>query len=553
MISLLTLLTYYWIIILSIVGFGILFNKIFYKSSEKDIGFLGIYGIFFLIFISYVSSFFLPHSELFNSIVIFIGCIVFFINANKKIIQKNVKNLSISFIVLIVFILASKQHDDFSYYHFPYTHLLTEYANMIGLGNFNHGFRTHSSIFYLSSLFNLPFSNYFLLNLSPVFFMGFANIIFYNKISSYIDGKRPSYIFYLSLLTLIFVNIFFYRLAEHGTDRSAMILIMIAVIELLNLANNEKYDDKTTFLRLPILLTLIVSLKTFYILYVFLFVSVIFTFIKKKISFVFFLKSSITYFCIVMLCLLLTVNLFNSGCLLYPIKILCFENLSWAIPISEVEQMNLWYQQWAKAGATPNYRVENPEIYIKNFNWVNNWFNQYFFNKVLDFLAGLIFLSLVVFAIFYSKNNQEIKKPKYLLIYSILIILTFEWFYLIPALRYGGYHLIALLFFIPLSVYLTKYLISLQLLRKKVHFLILLTIFIFCSRNMLRLNQEYDVYDYNIFNNAYYRSAEQNFTIYNNIKNLNKCYIENDLTACPESHIKVKYLNKSYIYYRKNK
>ena len=209
MISLLTLLIYYWIIIISIVGFGILFNKIFYKSSEKDIGFLGIYGIFFLIFISYISSFFLPHSELFNSIVIFIGCIVFFINRNSEIIQKKVKNLSFSFIVLIVFILASKQHDDFSYYHFPYAHLLTEYANMIGLGNFNHGFRTHSSIFYLSSLFNLPFSNYFLLNLSPVFFMGFANIIFYNKISPYINGTRPSYILYLSLLTLIFVNIFF--------------------------------------------------------------------------------------------------------------------------------------------------------------------------------------------------------------------------------------------------------------------------------------------------------------------------------------------------------
>ena len=553
MISLLTLLIYYWIIIISIVGFGILFNKIFYKSSEKDIGFLGIYGIFFLIFISYISSFFLPHSELFNSIVIFIGCIVFFINRNREIIKKNVKNLSFSFIVLIVFILASKQHDDFSYYHFPYAHLLTEYANMIGLGNFNHGFRTHSSIFYLSSLFNLPFSNYFLLNLSPVFFMGFANIIFYNKISPYINGTRPSYILYLSLLTLIFVNIFFYRLAEHGTDRSAMILIMIAVIELLNLVNNDKNDGSTAFLRLPILLTLIISLKTFYILYALLFVSVIFTFIKKKISFVLFLKSSITYFCIVMLCLLFTVNLFNSGCLLYPVKILCFENLSWAIPISEVEQMNLWYQQWAKAGATPNYRVENPEIYIKNFNWVNNWFNQYFFNKVLDFLAGLIFLSLVVFVIFYSKNNQEIKKPKYLLVYSILIILTFEWFYLIPALRYGGYHLIALLIFIPLSLYLTKYLVNLQLLRKKIYFLILLTIFIFCGRNILRLNQEYDVYDYNIFNNAYYRSTEQNFEIYNNIKNLNKCYIENDLTACPESHIKVKYFNKSYIYYRKNK
>ena len=139
MVSFLTLLTYYWLIIFSIVGYGILFNKFFYKSLENDIGFIGIYGIFFLIFISYITSFFLPHTEIFNSIIIIIGLISFFINKNEIIIKNNFKNLLFIFIILIIFILASKQHDDFPYYHFPYAHLLTEYGNMVGLGNFNHG------------------------------------------------------------------------------------------------------------------------------------------------------------------------------------------------------------------------------------------------------------------------------------------------------------------------------------------------------------------------------------------------------------------------------
>ena len=134
---------------------------------------------------------------------------------------------------------------------------------MIGLGNFNHGFRTHSSIFYLSSLFNLPYSNFFLLHLSPVFFIGFANIILYNKISLYIEGKKPSYILYLSLLSFVFINVFFVRLGEHGTDRSAMILIIIIIIELLYLTNKIKIIDKNLFLKLFIFITLIVSLKTF--------------------------------------------------------------------------------------------------------------------------------------------------------------------------------------------------------------------------------------------------------------------------------------------------
>ena len=80
MVSFFILLTYYWIIIFSIIGYGILFNKFFYKSLEKDIGFIGIYGIFILILISYISSFIFPHTELFNSILILIGLINFFIN-----------------------------------------------------------------------------------------------------------------------------------------------------------------------------------------------------------------------------------------------------------------------------------------------------------------------------------------------------------------------------------------------------------------------------------------------------------------------------------------
>ena len=73
MFSILILLFYYWIITFSIIGYGILFNQFFLKSSEKDIGFIGINGIFILIFISYLTSFFLPHTELFNSILIIIG------------------------------------------------------------------------------------------------------------------------------------------------------------------------------------------------------------------------------------------------------------------------------------------------------------------------------------------------------------------------------------------------------------------------------------------------------------------------------------------------
>ena len=73
--SLIILLIYYWLITFSLVGYGILFNQVFLKSSENDIGYVGFYGVFILIFFSYISSFFIPHTELFNLIILLFGLI----------------------------------------------------------------------------------------------------------------------------------------------------------------------------------------------------------------------------------------------------------------------------------------------------------------------------------------------------------------------------------------------------------------------------------------------------------------------------------------------
>ena len=91
--SLLILLIYYWLITFSLVGYGILFNKLFLGSSENDIGHIGFYGIFILILLSYISSFFIPHSELFNSVVLLIGLINILINRKKKNNSKKFKKI----------------------------------------------------------------------------------------------------------------------------------------------------------------------------------------------------------------------------------------------------------------------------------------------------------------------------------------------------------------------------------------------------------------------------------------------------------------------------
>ena len=549
--SIITLLTYYWLIIFSIIGYGLLFNKIFLRSESRNLGFIGIYGIFSLLLISYISSFFLPHTQIFNLVVLLLGLINFFIN--KVIFDKELKKLIFIFGFLIIFIFISKNHDDFSYYHFPYTHLLTEYSGIIGLGNFTHGFKTSSSIFYLSSLWNLPFIEYYLFHISPVFFLGFSNLILFNKIEKFLKNNDTNYILYLSIFCIIFINIFFYRLAEHGSDRSAMILIIILIIELLDLNNKTKNIlDESLSLKLLILITLIISLKNFYILYLILLLPILIGFINKKYSLLFFIKNKVTYLCLTFILILFTVSFFNTGCVIYPVKILCFEKYSWAIPLSEVDLLNNWYQQWAKGGASPEHRVENPILYIQNFNWVKNWFEVYFFNKVSDYLLGLLFLSLIIFLTFYSKKIKKISKPKFTFIYIILVFLTCEWFYFHPALRYGGYHLIALLIFIPLSIFLSKYVQNINLFKKKFYILIILTIFIFFMRNTNRLVNEYEQYNYNILDNSYYSSESQNFAIFNRIKNINQCKVKSTNDNCKNDPLKNKKINIFNIYYKDN-
>ena len=285
MISFFLIFFYYWIIIFSVVGYGLFFSKyILVKSNlSMNIGYVGLYGIFLLLLISYFSSFFLPHNIFFNSVILGIGFIYFLISVIKKyLLNNNVKILIITFSLLLITIYAAKQHDDFGYYHFPYAQLLTEFSGLIGIGNFNHGFRTHSSIFYLSSLFYLPFIKYFILHLTPVLFLGFSNLIFYKKIKENLKSEKNLYLIFLSLFSLVFVNVFFYRLAEHGTDRSAMILIMVLVVEMIYLINLKETHDKDYVIKCIILISIIFSLKAFYIIYLSLFFVFFFYYKEKK-------------------------------------------------------------------------------------------------------------------------------------------------------------------------------------------------------------------------------------------------------------------------------
>ena len=544
-------LSFYTLILFSIVGYGNIFHNLFFKNEKINLGYLGFFGIFFLLIISYVLNIFIPLSAYTNVLILLIGLVSFLNFFYRKFYEMKINFfiIGIIFLLLIVFILSAKNHDDFPYYHFAYIQLITKFSNSLGLGLFNHGFRTPSSIFYLSSLFYLPKAGYSLIHLAPVFFLGFSNYIFINKIYLNLKNKENFYIILLSLSSLALANIFFYRMAEHGTDRSAQIIILIIFIELLQLINLKKINV-SLLNKILILITITISLKAFYLIYAILLIPIVY-YQKKKISFLIeFFRNKIFYLCLCLFFLVILTNFFNTGCLIYPLSFTCNEKLIWAISLEQVDAMNNWYQLWSKGGATPSGGVQNSDFYVQNFNWVSNWINVYFFNKVLDYLLGLLFLALIFFLAFFNWKDKTsfINKRKYLILYLIVFILFYEWFYNHPALRYGGYHLIILLIFLPFSLFIEKKIIFNQNLIKKVNVILAIIVLVFLSRNILRINKEIDVYSFNFYKNASYNKIFENHNHYKNILRIKNCHVSK---KCPNENILIQRKFNKDIFYKK--
>ena len=128
---------------------------------------------------------------------------------------------------------------------------------------------------------------------------------------------------------------------------------------------------------------------------------------------------------------------------------------------------------------------------------MNNWINEYFFTKVSDFILGLVILSLTVFVYFrpYIKN-VTIYKRNIIFTLVLILILFLEWFYNHPSLRYGGYCIIASFIFVIISTKLEMNSLSNDKAKKKIVYLIIFSIIVFIGRNINRISNEYNQYNY---------------------------------------------------------
>ena len=131
----------------------------------------------------------------------------------------------------------------------------------------------------------------------------------------------------------------------------------------------------------------------------------------------------------------------STGCIVSPLSPTCFgDSLDWARGKEHYESLSSWLEQWAKAGAGPNFRVENPKEFIQNFNWFPRWFEYYFTGKVFDQLLLIASSFLIVFFLFKKlkfKSKILVINKNILFFYGMILVIFLIWFTNHPQLRYG--------------------------------------------------------------------------------------------------------------------
>lgn len=556
---------YFYVILISIIGYGFLLKYIFNIDYVKndDFHYIGFLGFLSITLISYLSIFLIKHDFIHNSIMHIIGTIfgIYFLFKNK-----NKNYILILFIISIFFISSiflSKPNEDFGYYHLPFTKYLTENKIILGLTHLNHGYNLVSSIFYLNSTFYLPFIKLFNFHFIYLYSLIFFNFYFFKKIFNKKLNKNN--LVFLYLIILFFFNLSFNRLAEFGTDKIGQLLIVIIVLDFFEKYFNEnKKDILDSFYSFFVLMIIYcISLKIYFITYFLLLLLLLNK--NNFLQFFNFFKNKLIFLSIFFLFTFFLHNFLINGCLIPMIYQTCMgEKLLWGRNIDDLKQLSLWLEFWAKAGAGPGFQMPDQKNYIINFNWIGNWYKKYFLIKALDQIGIYIFSIILCFICLYKKNFFFTKidfkeKKKYLYFLIILFLIFYIWLIKHPTLRYGGYSTLILLFtFLLYFSLVNNFNNNFKLNFKKIIIVFLIVVVIFNIRNFHRIQKEFLRDDYFKFVNfpfysfvsADYKNIklDSNFTLYYSVES--QCWFSPTPCSHGEKNLKLTKKMNFYILYK---
>ena len=473
------------------------FGFILTNKNKKNLDYYStqlLYGLIILTFIALFLNFFLPLGKNLNTLILIIPLIILI---KKKEIYFNLKFIIFlllsTFLISLLILESDVYRPDAGLYHLPYIKILNDEKIIFGLSNLHFRYAHISIMQYLAAISNnLIFGNNGIV-FAQALVASAVIINFTYKIYNFNKNKEYSFYFFYLIGSLIFISYKMNRYGEYGNDAPSHFLLFFLISEILSLKEHKAEHICNNF----ILIAFIIFNKITLLMCLFLgFISLN----KLKIIEIFKLKRF--YFLLIFTFLWLIKNIIVSGCLLYPVKSLCFENLLWS-NLKTVEAVSAENESWTKGW--PDYvkiQIQNNEKiisnkdYSKNFYWLPYWSNGHL-NKIIQILLPylLFLLLLIIFLKIYSNSKNKIFfKKDNLYIIVIMFLACIFWFIKVPVYRYGYSYFISLISL--LFAYACMNFSDFKNNIKKIfNYLLIFCILILVTKNILRIQKNDNNYN----------------------------------------------------------
>ncbi len=420
--------------------------------------------------------FFSKINFLISGSIILVGITLVFWKKNPLISFK--KKTSILFLVVIFLLLpifiSQKYHEDFGYYHLPYSLAFIEEKIVFGFANIDLPYVYNSIWLNLYPIFFIENKNFDFLTL-PSFLLFLSFIIF--SIKNIIEKKdRIENSDYYLIVTLFYFLLKFTRISEFGVDIPAIIFSVLSIYYFIKFYETEENLDKKSFFYFNLafsIFSILIKLST--ALVIILPIYLYFSNFKNLKFYIF----SFKFLIIIFLCLIFFIQLFiYTGCVLFPTTLTCL-NVSWFNPdhIDLSKQLELTNKSYSLAKD-----IYSPEEYLSNFNWFLFWIKR----SSIEIMEHLLTMTLPLLTFIFVLKKGPVTHVVFQerLILALFISLSFLfWLNYSPVFRFAIHIFITLVF-----LFFSSILISKEFSKKK--FVIFISIFLMFSfsKNILRIN-----------------------------------------------------------------
>jgi hypothetical protein len=504
-------------------SFILISSGIFLKNKKNleinDICEKAFFGSVFLSFISLALNFILPINKTVSNIVLIFLIILFLLNFKN---YYNLKNIFITIICTscvstLIVTLDNTYRPDAGLYHLPYTNIINESNIIIGLANIHFRFGHISIIQYLNAIFNNQILGNHGILLPAASIFSFFLIYLIQEIKNNFNNKIIcTFIFFIFSYTLYGYN----RYGEFGNDATAHIYLILVFI--LFLRDFDKKNIKINLINKLFLLSVFSFLqKTTMIIGIFIpFYCFLLLKHKKKII------NFSNFFTFIFLFFWLIKNTIISGCLIYPVRITCFEKLNWYTNDKNYQisapYQSLENESWSKGWPDKKEGQLNFEEYNKNFNWVKTWIPNHGMQILNKLSLFILFIFIFLYLVKKNKKEENYRNENILILLFTAIIGTALWFIRFPTYRYGSSYIILAVVLISIYSFQNKYeFIDSIKFKKKIFFFMVIFLSLFTLKHGIRIIKNFNLkyYDYpwpRIYGDNFENYKEKSKPILNN-------------------------------------